>query len=77
MKKDRNAGLGRHLAGALSVALWIGCSGCQTFSLTKEEWEKQRRGEMVDRDVGTVVGIFGTIGWFGAGLGQFTAKSLK
>jgi hypothetical protein len=53
------------------------CSGCQTFSLTKEEWAKQQRGEMADPDVGNAVGFLGTMGYYGAIVGQAAAQALK
>jgi len=47
----------------------VGCGGCQTFSLTEEDFAKQQRGEMVDPTVGTAVGAAGTAGSWAAMLG--------
>jgi hypothetical protein len=78
MNKNSNAELGlRLIAVPLLIALAIGCLGCQTFSLTNEQWEKQQRGELVDRDVGAAVDILGTLGWYGASIGSVTARSFK
>ncbi len=53
-------------AAVLLTTVMLGCAGCQTFTLTQEEWEKQQRGGMVDRDVGTAVGVIGAAGYLGA-----------
>ncbi len=37
----------RRVLPVLLAAWSIGCAGCQTFSLSQEEWERQRRGEVV------------------------------
>jgi hypothetical protein len=55
----------------------LACSGCQTFSLTKEEWAKLQRGEMVDPDLGNAVGFLGTVGYYGAVVGQIAAQASK
>lgn len=78
MRTNTNAKWQQHLVGSfLFIALALACSGCQTFSLTEGQWEKQRKGEMVDREVGTAVDFFGTLGYYGLAAGQITAKSLK
>ncbi len=59
------------------AALSIGRAGCQTFSLTKEEWAAQRRGEMVDCDVGAAVGIAGTVGYYGFIVGEAVAAAVR
>jgi hypothetical protein len=46
MNKNSNAELGlRLIAVPLLIALAIGCLGCQTFSLTNEQWEKHDPGD--------------------------------
>ena len=60
-----------------SVSVLFGCTGCQTFSLTKEEWEMQQSGQMVDRYVGAAVGILGSVGYCGALVGAAVAEAVK
>jgi hypothetical protein len=60
----------------LILLLGLLASGCQTFSLTKEEFELQRQGKTVDPEVGTVVEVAGTIGYMGAMIGA-AAAALK
>ena len=50
-------------------------SGCQTFSLTKEDVERQQRGEMVDQQTGDAVGVVGTLGYYGAVIGKFVGAA--
>ena len=45
----------------LIVLLGLVSAGCQTFTLTEEDFEKQQRGEPADREVGDYVGAAGTI----------------
>ncbi len=42
---------------AFLALLLLGCAGCQTFSLSEEQWQMQQQGKTVDRDVGKVVEI--------------------
>ena len=51
-------------------------SGCQTFTLTKEEWHRQQQGQYADPEVGEVVDVFGTVGAFGA-MGAMAAGAFK
>ena len=48
-------------------------TGCQTFSLTEEDFAKQQRGEMVDSGVGEAVGIVGSLSYLGAMIGAAIA----
>jgi hypothetical protein len=57
------------------VALLV-CTGCQTFTLSEEDFERQQRGEMVDRKTGELVATVGTAGYYGAMLGQAVAAAL-
>ena len=57
--------IGPPLAGLVALT----CVGCQSFSLSKEEFEKQQKGQMVDPSVGTAVGVVGTVGYLGAAIG--------
>ena len=59
------------------VALLLGCGGCQSFNLTKEQFEKQQRGDVVDRDVGGTVETVGTLGYYCALLGQVVAAAVR
>jgi nitrate/nitrite transporter NarK len=53
------------------------CAGCQTFSLSEEDLQKQQRGEMADRQTGEVVGLVGSIGYLGAIVGAAVAEAAK
>jgi hypothetical protein len=57
----------------LLLALAFLSIGCQTFSLTKEDFEKQQRGEMVDPETGRVVGMVGYAAYLGAAIGAMVA----
>ena len=61
------------LAGA---ALLMG-AGCQTFSLSEEDFRKQQRGQMVDRETGDIVGAAGTLGYYGAVIGAVAAEAVR
>lgn len=69
----------RHrLALLITLAVIVVCgSGCQTFTLSKDDWEKQQRGEMVDQDVGNAVGVAGSLGYTGAMIGMIAAEVAK
>ena len=64
------------VAGVLAAAILMGCVGCQTFSLSEEDFRKQQRGEMVDKKVGDAVGAAGTVGYYGTMLGLAIANVL-
>jgi hypothetical protein len=53
----------------LIVLLGLVSAGCQTFTLTEEDFEKQQRGASADPQVGAAVGAAGTIGYLGAMIG--------
>ena len=57
----------------LLLALSFVSTGCQTFSLTKEDFEKQQRGEMADPETGRVVGTVGYAAYLGAMIGAMLA----
>ena len=42
--------------------------GCQTFSLSEEDFQRQQRGGTVDCETGQVVGVAGTAGYIGLGI---------
>jgi hypothetical protein len=73
------------IQGELGVGLLLGVDltggvGCQTFSLSNEDFQKQRRGEMIDPVTGEVVGVAGTVGYLGAMgamVGEAIAKAVK
>ncbi len=50
-------------------------TGCQTFTLTEEEFEQQQHGAAADPQVGAVVGAAGTIGCMGAAIGYAVARA--
>jgi hypothetical protein len=65
-------------ASALSLAvLWLGCAGCQTFNLSEEDFERQRSGQAVDREMGAAVQAVGTVGYYGAMLGALVAAAVR
>lgn len=77
-KRWRSQAAGRRaLRLGLLLLIILGGAGCQTFTLTKEEWERQKRGECVDPEVGKVVGILGTAGYYGAVAGECISRALK
>jgi hypothetical protein len=55
----------------------MACAGCQTFSLTEEDFQRQQRGETVDRETGAVVGTVGSVGFLGALLGLAVAEAAR
>ena len=55
------------------LAALVLCSGCQTFSLSDEEFRAQQNGGMADPDTGRVVSGVGTAGYYGATLGAAIA----
>lgn len=61
---------------ALGATL-AGCVGCQTFSLSDKDFQKQQRGQMADRETGAVVGVAGTVGYIGAVVGEALAEAVK
>ncbi len=63
----------RLMGGLLWGVILTGCVGCQTFSLSDEDFQKQQRGEMVDRETGKTVGAVGTVGYLGAIVGEAVA----
>jgi nitrate/nitrite transporter NarK len=74
MNTNSKTRIGQSLvAGVLLLAMMLGCAGCQTFTLTKEEWEKQQRGGVADPQVGGVVGVVGSAGYLGAAIGAAVA----
>jgi hypothetical protein len=59
------------------VALLLICSGCQTFSLSEEDFYNQQRGKTVDPQTGRVVEAAGTAGYAGAMIGAAIASALR
>jgi hypothetical protein len=57
----------------LAALLLILGGGCQTFSMSDADFQKQQRGQMVDPQVGTAVGAAGSVGALGAILGATVA----
>lgn len=49
-------------------------TGCQTFSLTEEQFAKQQHGECVDPETGRAVATGGTAAYNGAMLGALIAS---
>jgi hypothetical protein len=67
----------RLISGLLCGILLAAGGGCQTFSLSSEDFQRQQRGEMVDRETGEAVEVVGTIGCLGAFLGVAVAEVVK
>jgi nitrate/nitrite transporter NarK len=66
----------RKLVGGLLLAIVLtGCGGCQTFSLSDEDFQKQQKGQTIDPKTGDAVGVVGTLGYYGAVLGEFIAAA--
>ena len=61
------------MAAAFLLAIMLGSTGCQKFTLTSEEFEKQQRGDFADREMGDAVGVIGSVGYFGAAIGSAVA----
>src|SRR5262249_5769827 len=59
------------------AAVLIACAGCQTFCLSKEEWDAQRRGEMADPEAGAAVGVAGTAAYYGLIVGEIVAAATR
>jgi len=70
--------LQRRLMGGLLLGVVLtGCVGCQTFSLSDEDFQKQQRGGMVDQETGEAVGVVGTVGYYGAIVGDAVAEAVR
>lgn len=65
---------GRLLSLFFAGAVLISATGCQTTSLTEEEFRRQQRGETLDPQTAAVVDAAGTVGYFGALLAAIFAK---
>ena len=57
------------VALAAGVVLITG-AGCQTFRMSEEDFQKQQRGETVDKETGDAVAVVGTLGYYGYMLGE-------
>jgi hypothetical protein len=57
----------------LLLSLVFGSTGCQTFSMTREEFAKQQHGEMADPETGKIVATVGPAAYYGALFGAFLA----
>jgi hypothetical protein len=52
----------RKLIGGLLLGVVLtGCVGCQTFSLSNEDFQKQQKGQTIDPKTGEIVEFVGTI----------------
>ena len=65
--------LRRLVPSLVACVVLIACAGCQTFSLSDEDFRKQQKGETVDQDTGEAVAVVGTVGYYGAVIGQIVA----
>jgi hypothetical protein len=69
-----NSRLRRQSLAFLLISLGLGSVGCQTFSLTEQQFEAQQRGCTVDPETGMVVGVAGYAGMLGAAIAQLAHK---
>jgi hypothetical protein len=66
MKKPKRLILSIVLVGFVST-------GCQTFTLTEDEFEQQQHGEPADPEAGAAVAFVATAACMGAGIGAAVA----
>jgi glucose uptake protein GlcU len=52
-------------------------AGCQTCRLSEEDFEKQQRGETVDKETGKAVATVGTLGYYGYMLGECLSAAFR
>lgn len=52
-------------------------TGCQTFNMSDEDFDKQQHGQDVNPQVGEAVGTVGTVAYFGVVLGELIAQASK
>lgn len=72
------AGVAGPVIRTLSIlAVLLICSGCQTFTLSEEDFYNQQRGKMVDPQTGRAVEVAGTAGYAGALIGAAVASAFK
>ncbi len=67
----------RIVPGAISVALILSVTGCQTFTMSQADFEKQQAGKDVDPGVGKAVGATGSLAYLGYGIGSLLAGGSK
>ena len=68
----------RRLMGGLSCAVaLVAGAGCQTFSMSEEDFQREQRGEVVDRKTGDIVAVVGSLGALGGMTGAAVAEALK
>ena len=61
------------LSFAAIAAILLACAGCQTFTLSEEDFQKQQRGGVADPHVGAAVSVAGTAAYMGAVIGAAVA----
>ena len=64
------------MSGLSLLVLVLGCLGCQTFTLSEEDYLRQQRGEVVDPETGAIVGGVGSAAYLGATIGYGIAAAL-
>jgi hypothetical protein len=69
-----NSRLRRQSLAFLLISLGLACVGCQTFSLTEQQFEAQQRGCTVDPETGMLVGVAGYAGMLGAAIAELAHK---
>jgi hypothetical protein len=70
-------GLHRWSSAAFLLITIAACAGCQTFSLSEEDFKKQQQGKCADPETGAIVGVAGTVGSLGALIGGGVASAFK
>jgi hypothetical protein len=67
----------RNLSVVLVALLLLTGAGCQTFTLSEEDFQKQQRGEVVDPEVADAVAVVGTVAAVGIIIGELVAELTK
>jgi len=65
---------GRLILVFLAGLVLIASTGCQSFGMSGEDYDKLQHGQDVNPKVGEAVGTVGTIGYYGAWLGALIAQ---
>ena len=64
------------LVALVAGVILISCAGCQTCRLSEEDFQKQQKGQTVDRETGDAVAVVGTVGYYVAMIGEIVASAV-
>ena len=67
----------KHILTLVMGVVLIIATGCQTCRLSEEDFQKQQRGETVDKETGKAVATVGTLGYYGYMLGECLAAAFR